>query len=310
MTTLHIGPTPPTPTKVFDTYLRFAAERQEIYYRRLEGSLLLTSDPILQAHRFTNVYRASDRVSQYLIRHVIYDPIEREPEDMLARILLFKVFNKISTWERLVAAVYTGRYDLANVLDEIKAAGETLYSAAYVMPSPQNAPVKHRAHLAILEGLTWEQFSGVKSLQGLYEVLLAIPSFGPFLAYQYAIDLNYSPLFDFSENEFVVPGPGALDGIRKCFSDLGSYDETTIIRWVRETSQQAFLNRGLSFRQLPGRWPTLIDWQNVFCEISKYARVAHPEVTGTSGRTKIKQSYKPAPEAMPEPFFPPKWRIS
>ena len=38
-----------------------------------------------------------------------------------------------------------------------------------------------------------------------------------FLAYQYLIDLNYAAGLGFSEMDFVVPGPGARDGIRKCF---------------------------------------------------------------------------------------------
>ena len=51
-------------------------------------------------HIITNVYRATDRVSQYLIRNVIYKNIKRyKPEDILLRILVFKIFNKIETWE-------------------------------------------------------------------------------------------------------------------------------------------------------------------------------------------------------------------
>lgn len=61
-------------THVFDTYWRFAAERQEVFFRRLSGSAPpWTEDPVLRAFRFTNVYRAADRVSQYLIRRVIYE---------------------------------------------------------------------------------------------------------------------------------------------------------------------------------------------------------------------------------------------
>jgi hypothetical protein len=44
--------------------------------------------------------RASDRVSQFLIRHVIY--AEGYPaEDTVFRTLLFKIFNKIETWQLL-----------------------------------------------------------------------------------------------------------------------------------------------------------------------------------------------------------------
>ena len=60
-------------TRVFDTYWRFACARQELFIRRVFGAPApWTVDPVLSAHRFTNVYRASDRVSQYLIRNVTY----------------------------------------------------------------------------------------------------------------------------------------------------------------------------------------------------------------------------------------------
>src|SRR5271156_4474009 len=68
-------------TKVFNTYWRFAAKRQEIFFRRLSGVVPPWSDdPILLEFKFTNAYRASDRVSQYLIRNVIYGSDE-SPED-------------------------------------------------------------------------------------------------------------------------------------------------------------------------------------------------------------------------------------
>ena len=66
-----LGPLKPTP--VYNTYWRFAAERQNVFFRRVEGRPPpWTHDPVIRAHKFTNAYRASDRVSQYLIRRVIY----------------------------------------------------------------------------------------------------------------------------------------------------------------------------------------------------------------------------------------------
>ncbi|MEO8686056.1 MAG: nucleotide kinase domain-containing protein [Devosia sp.] len=59
---------------VYETYWRFAAERQRIFFKRLNGGVYPWSeDPILNEYKFTNVYRAADRVSQYLIKNVIYD---------------------------------------------------------------------------------------------------------------------------------------------------------------------------------------------------------------------------------------------
>src|SRR5579859_2070681 len=68
-------------SECFDVYWRFAAERQRIFHGRAAGEPPpWTNDPVLTRHKFTNVYRAADRVSQYLISDVIYtgsqDPIQ------------------------------------------------------------------------------------------------------------------------------------------------------------------------------------------------------------------------------------------
>ena len=95
------------PTVVYDSYWRFAAERQEVFFRKLEGrSAPWTDNPIIARHKFTNAYRASDRVSQFLIRHVIYEG-EQSPEEVFFRTILFKLFNKIETWEMLQGRLST-----------------------------------------------------------------------------------------------------------------------------------------------------------------------------------------------------------
>src|SRR5436853_6110232 len=88
--------------EVYRAYWRFAAERQRVFFARLEGKQRpWTSDPVLNEFKFCCVYRASDRVSQYLIRNVIYARGTWNEEDIVFRILLFKIFNQIETWEHL-----------------------------------------------------------------------------------------------------------------------------------------------------------------------------------------------------------------
>jgi hypothetical protein len=147
------------------------------------------------------------------------------------------------------------------------------------------------------------------SLAAVYEMLLRYPGLGGFLAFQYAIDLNYSKLLDFEESDFVIAGPGALDGIAKCFSDTGGLSPEEIINRVADDQDRSFSRLGIAFPGLQGRPLQPIDCQNLFCEISKYARVAHPTYKGVAGRTKIKQSYKAHPLPLPSPMFPPRWRI-
>lgn len=307
-------------TPVFDTYWRFASERQEMFMRRVLGSSPpWTEDPILSAHRFTNAYRASDRVSQYLIRHVIYEGSQKT-EEVFFRTILFKLFNKIETWESLMAKLGTPSWRefsfeaYAKVIDELLEKGERVYSSAYIMPSPAfGSPRKHRNHLRLIEHMMADgapkKLANAGSLRGAFELLRGYPSFGDFLAFQFSIDLNYSELTDFSEMEFVVAGPGARDGISKCFNDTAGLSEAEIIQVMTERAADEFERLGLKFQSLWGRNLQLIDCQNVFCEVSKYARVAHPNIAGKSGRTRIKQKYTPRPVAIPQ-WYPPKWHIA
>jgi hypothetical protein len=308
------------PTPVFDTYWRFAAERHQIYLARQAGKPgPWTADSILAEHRFTNCYRAADRVSQYLIRNVAYagDP---SPTEVIFRTLLFKLFNKIQTWELLTSEVGTltwSSFDIDTYDGVLTAAmndGQRLYSAAYVMPSPAfGAARKHTNHLRLLASMLGgslpEDVADAPTLKDLYETLLAYPSLGPFLAFQYAIDLNYSTVTDFDEMDFVVAGPGAKDGLRKCFGDASVGIETELIRWVTDTQDDHLERLAIQFEGLWGRRLQLIDCQNLFCEVDKYARVAHPEVAGHSGRTRIKQKYR-SERPSTAAWFPPKWGIN
>jgi alpha-glutamyl/putrescinyl thymine pyrophosphorylase clade 1 len=311
---------PPTPTPVFDTYWRFASERQRIFHRRVRGEPApWTNDAVLSAYRFTNAYRAADRVSQYLIRHVAYEG-DQAAEEIVFRVLLFKIFNKVATWERLCAefgtpsarAFSVDAYDA--VLTRAFARGARLYSAAYIMPAAApGVSRKHLTHLRLLRSMVDERLperlATCTSMQAGYEVLLSYRGIGPFLAYQLITDLNYTRMMNFSEMEFVMPGPGARSGIRKCFGDYGDYDETDLIRYMADQQEQEFAVRGIAFEDLWGRPLQLIDCQNLFCEVDKYARVTHPDVSGVGGRSRIKQRFEATPDPV-EVWFPPKWGLN
>ena len=92
------------PTVVLESYWHFVVERHSIYLKRLRGEQQpRTSDPGLQKYKFTNVFRACDRVSQYLIKEVTYnDKFPTDNQEYVFRILLFKLFNSIPAWEVLV----------------------------------------------------------------------------------------------------------------------------------------------------------------------------------------------------------------
>lgn len=317
--TVRVGARTLFVSPVFETYWRFAALRQTAYFARLAGEPRpWVDDRIIEAHRFTNAYRAADRVSQFLLRNVQYSR-EWGDTDVIFRTLIFKFFNRIETWEALVERVgeptwATYEFDAyRDALDDRIASGAKVYSAAYIVPQPPYGESrKHGNHLRLVEVMVGDDLAArlhaAPSMQAAYEILRGYPSLGPFLAYQLLIDLNYSSLLAFDEMEFVVAGPGARDGLRKCFVDAAGLSDADLIRYVADTQQEWFERLELDFRTLWGRPLQLVDCQNLFCEVDKYARVAHPDVAGASGRTRIKQSFHPSSRPL-DAWFPPKWAL-
>lgn len=279
-----------------------------------------TDDHVLQDFRFTNSYRASDRTSQVLIRDVIYSG-GSAPREVFFRTLLFKLFNRIETWRALTEALgplSTGSFEPAayeRVLGDLQKAGGRLYSAAYIIPpvpSEAGGP-KYVGHLRLLQRMLDdelpERVAAATSLREVYESLIAYPSLGPFLAFQFTIDLNYGPGLAFDEHEFVVAGPGAREGLSKCFSGRDEWSDEELIMWTTERQELEFARRDLLFLDLFGRPLKPIDCQNLFCEIGKYARVAHPDTTPEGGRSRIKQRFS-ARGPVDTVWYPPKWGLT
>ena len=284
MRSIRVGSRKLVASDVLASYWFVASERQEMYHGRLRGEPGPWSiDPILSGHRFTNAYRSADRVSQDLIRVLYEGP--QDAENILLRTLLYRFFNKPETWrliEANIGTVSTATFD-SDVIDKaLEAAmlrGERVYSPAYIIPPPPfGARRKHLNHLRLVEHIlasgAADEVLAAGSLEQVYEILSSYPSLGPFLAFQLTIDLNYSTLINFDENEFVVAGPGARSGLAKCFLDTAGLSAQDLIRWAVDHQEEEFAHYELEFRDLFGRPLAMIDCQNLFCETDKYARVA------------------------------------
>ena len=306
---------------VFRYYFYFIQERMNMFWRRCEGKVVLTKDPILQEYKFTNVYRVCDRVSQYLLNNIIYNKLKRySPKDMLLRILVFKIFNKIETWEYVMQTygdITIDHFDVKEIsaLLSNRQRSYPIFNNAYMMTGSHirydYLPTKHEKWLTMVkeevigEGII-DKALKAHSLEEIYHLLRGCSFLGGFLAYQYTIDFNYSPYINFDENSFVVAGIGAIRGINKCFISHGnSYEDA--IRYTKEHFTELQKKYGyIEFKPLRGHEPTLLDLQNCFCETDKYLRVKMPELL--VGNKRIKQKYKQTLESI-HYIFPPKWRV-
>lgn len=316
------------PTPVFRTYWRFVKERYDLYVRRLAGITPWTDFPPFLQYKFTNVFRATDRVSQAAIE-VANSPASNDLRNAFFRILLFKFFNKIETWDLLTAALGEepglknydfSRYD--SILTKAKAEGAKLYSNAYMMPCPATYAkpgivLKHSMHLDMIESMMKNDVPGsmlaAGSLAGAYRILRSIRMLGDFMAFQFTIDFNYSPHLHYPESSFVVAGPGAREGIEKCFAAVGKRKPEEVINLVFKYSNEAslFYVGEPAPRLFGSRILQPIDVQNCFCETGKLARVLHPEFN--TGRIKIKTKYlgylNGLAKPLPRPVFPPEWGV-
>jgi len=261
--------------EIYDLYWYFAYERQNIFFNKLNNKPApWTKNKILQEYKFCNTYRVNDRVSQYLLKNVIYTEKEYSNKDMLFRIILFKLFNKEATWELLEKEIGditldTFQFDkFSNILKNAINNGQKIYNDAYISCANKvfGYDHKHDNHLALLmkmfiEDKIDEKISNCKTMEEAFHIIKSYPLIGNFMAYQLVTDINYSNIVNFSEHEFTIVGPGSERGIKKCFISTGNLSKEDIIKYMYEHQEEEFKRLGLNFKKLGNRPLQLIDCQ-------------------------------------------------
>lgn len=287
----------PTPTFDFGekVFLQTLCKRQDAFLNRYTGKPQPWSDDSLIAnYRFTNVYRVLDRNSQYLIRHVILSGSDDTVEQFY-RILLFRLFNRITTWEHLSSgnelkwANHEHEY-LIHKLDEIIDAKEPLFTSSY--SSPQTGalhiyPGDNTAHRMI--GLTerilspyiLDQIFDARSLQDIVTALKIAPGIGDFLGNQIALDFTYTKWGkQFASDDWTVPGPGAIAGLKLVYISKGGNSTLDAIRYLHASIPEGLEKYGLTFNKLE-TWPfSVSDTEHWLCETWKYIRLAATYLAG------------------------------
>jgi alpha-glutamyl/putrescinyl thymine pyrophosphorylase clade 1 len=321
------------PTPAFRSYWYFMHERYRVLLARLAGKPApWTQDPILGRYKFTNTFRVLDRESQTCVK--IANSNNRSPEEAFLRVLHFKIFNPTSTWELLCGELgeepllsnwNPNRY--AEILTTARNRGQTIFSKAYMLWADQREGSirgpgsKTRMWLNTLDKMLRDNVPANIVAANTYEhavkILGGYDGIQDFTAQQYATDFSYTPWFRPEDADaFILPGPGSIDGIAKCFNHRYSVRECSdIIRLVRDRAHElSMLVTGCPPPTLPeiDRSMDLIDFQSGFCEVDKYSRVAHSHLNhlAKQRRTKIKAAYRvPAGtlKPLPPPMYPLHW---
>lgn len=289
-----------------DVFWNFIVERQAVYHRRMVQEQLppWTTDRVLRDYFFTNVYRELDKGTVFLIRNILKLP---DDKDMLFAIMVYRLFNDIDTFRFLMLRCKMTRYGAwewdkaARYLNAYENHGNRVFTDAFTVTGVKfgGFPDKIR-NICWLVGKLQAQVptllakvQSAKSLKGLFDVFVDTQGFGRFLAYELAIDVNYSRLVDFTENDWVNAGPGCKRGIQWIWggrSNAFRWEDYIAYLQVRQQEFIAHVGRTEEWHQVwPGYDLTLRSIEHSLCEFQKYARARYhrnPDGTPSSQATR------------------------
>ncbi|KAH9935906.1 uncharacterized protein BXZ73DRAFT_45319 [Epithele typhae] len=301
------------PTGTFEMFWYFVTERHAMFRRRFEGGVSpWTEDEILAKYSFTNVFRVLDRATQYSLLNVIQVG-DQSIQEQCFRVLLFRFFSKIETWEFLEE-----RFDLTwrnfdleayeKALIEYQDAGNTLYTPAYLNTIPKKligGKENFSRHLRILELMMNMDLPGrlkrVEHMQDAHGIISLYPGMGEFMAMQVLLDLNMTTHFNFFEDEWVALGPGSSDCLKRMFGEGVRGHEVEAIRALHDMQADQFIRRHTAPENIPCLFDdrndrkfklTMVDIEHALCECGKYSRHARPQPSDKNGGRRYSGRYR------------------
>lgn len=283
-------PTPETVTSI-EGLLHFVWDRETIRLRRAEGLPRdeWTQDPVLRKYKFTNIHRAHDRVSQWIINHVILPNAERQ--DLWFILLICRLINWPPTLQRLIddGILFrdAGDFNTAEFsasIEQFKAEAGKVYSGAYMVYPTKMDPGgvksmalgKHIITPVLNVGDEVEHtIYGDESISRFVSELSKCFGISTFMAGQVAADLTYvgGPLSQAVDLYTYAPiGPGSSRGLNYLLS------RSAFAAWTTENFNHALMNvHDKVIAKLAICDLTLHDVQNIMCEYSKYCRAVRGE---------------------------------
>lgn len=283
-------PTANTVTHI-NSLLYFVWEREAIRIAKEGGWPLdaLTADPVLKKYKFTNIRRRDDRVSKWIIEHLI------EPNHQDLNLWFTLLIARLINWPPTLSALlydgvlpccpYTFDAELfVGSVESCKAKTDKVYSSAYmVYPGKEGYANKSEFIAKRVLGEVIQHQASIdtalyhnRTVEAFVEQLSACFGLSTFMAGQVAADLTYAQHLGSAEDLYTYApiGPGSSKGLnylhgRRPYAGWGQGDFNKALMDVNEKIAVHLLIEDL----------TLHDVQNIMCEFSKYCRVVLNEGT-------------------------------
>lgn len=287
------------------SFYQYVTRRYTVHLRKdvLKKPAPWTKDPVLNSYKFTNVKRIHDRETKWLVEHITNNP-DISYEDKVLNTVLFRLYNRHETAELLGLPIRfseMSRWDPDWYVSTLEAAriedpGIAFFTTAFITAGLKRLVKSYipagRPKLAELGVLYFvlrlrkdgflDRLEQCKTQRQAYRVIKAYDGIGVFLAYQLFVDLTYIEEFPFSENDFVMAGPGCISGLMLLFDDAKRLSAESQLFWLRDNIDGLF--RGLlgkdwdpkrMFWDVPeeDRKLSIQDLENCLCEYSKYMQL-------------------------------------
>jgi hypothetical protein len=239
-------------------------ERENMRIRKeVGGRWPFSTDPTMANSRYTNVRREDDKVTKWLAENW------RRPDPELTKwMCLARMVNYIPTLEHIPRDAPWNTEAITDVIDELVCTGGKVWSSAYMITT---CGKKMNKVDYVVDHVCSRVPEVVEcgTLAAAYKKLRTVDGLGSFLAGQILADLKNTKgvgLYDAPDwHSFSVPGPGSLRGLSMFFD-----------RPVTAASYQAWITHAWDLVRpgLPSNLQDLSmqDFQNCFCEFSKYMR--------------------------------------
>lgn len=288
-----------------ESMCKWIKERYLIHLRKdVEGKPYPWTDwPALRDYQFTNVMRKHDKESRLLIESTLNNS-DLSYADKILNIFLFRVYSKFETYS-LVGFPRKKHLVARDELLEIEKAIETkkqespdyvFFTNAFICSGIKSsyhpdiylpvdgAPFRETSNNVSRMFLLWndlilskvdERIIQSKTAEEVGAAIQSVRGFASdFLSFQVYVDLTYIKEFSFTEDDWVLAGPGCKWGLDYIFPSLvGTYVESLV--WLRDHMDYILALHGVNLKEIMVDLPmeerrmSLSACENLMCELSK-----------------------------------------
>ena len=245
-----------------------------------------TEDIFLSMYKFTNVRREHDKNSRYLLQKM-KEHGNLLSYNMLGNILVFRLFNKIETFELLGGWIDFENYNEELIRHQLSNVpkGYVYFTNAYLSSgmkrsfnryNPQEKMRVINIPNVVNQFLT-EMYEAVlvsESPQDIIEALKIIDGISNFISYQLFVDMTYLDNFPWSENEFVMSGIGCELGLSYLFDDRDGLSSEELLFWLRDNCPitREWCMKHMTDLPEEDRYMNVMSLENCMCEFGKYMK--------------------------------------